>query len=245
MGGQPQGRRLRSGRVVVYILVALLAFALAAGVGAVAALLLGGELGSNGSKNSPPSEEQGNARYSEKQGNSRQGEEKGGSQQGEERGSSRQGEEQDSAQQTEEQGRSQQSEADYVSKVGKLQSEAVKAFLDSHDKLVHYDALTAGDVEQVQADRAALQGLTEQVGDLDPPQKYEEQYEVFRSALDEMKESTQVAYALAADPTSATQSEFEEYDRHANEAATRLQRSNEILGQDFATLRGAQELSPT
>jgi len=217
---------------VVYILVALLALALAAGVGAVAALLLGGELGSDGGELSPPSEEQGNARHSEKQGNARQGEE---------RGSSRQ----DGTQQTEEQGRPQQSEADYVSKVGKLQSEAVKAFLDSHHKLVHYDALTADDVEQVQADRAALQGLTEQVGDLDPPQKYGEQYEVFRSAIGEMQESTQVAYALAADPTSATQSEFEEYDRHANEAATRLQRSNELLGRDFATLRGVQELSPT
>jgi len=221
---------------VVYILVALLAFALAAGVGAVAALMLGGELGSTGSENSPPSAEQGNAQHSEKQGNSRQGEEKS---------SSRQNEEQDSAQQTEKQGRSQQGEADYVREVGKLQSEAVKAFLDSHDKLVHYDALAADDVEQVKANRATLQRFTEQVGNLDPPQKYEEQYEVFRSAIDEMQESTQLAYALAADPTSATQSEFEEYDRHANEAATRLQRSNELLGRDFATLRGVQELSPT
>jgi hypothetical protein len=236
MSGQPQGRRLRPGRVVVYILVAVLAFALAAGVGAVAALMLGGEPGSTGSENSPPSEEQGNAQHSEKQGNSRQGEAKG---------SSRQNEEQDSAQQTEKQGRSQQSEADYVNKVGKLQSESVRAFLDSHDKLVHYDALTAEDVEQVQANWASLQGFTEQVGELDPPQKYEEQYEVFRSAIDDMHESTQIAYALAADPTSATQSEFEEYDRHANEAAIRLQRSNELLGRDFATLRGTQELGPT
>ena len=227
MGGQPQSRRLRPGRVVVYILVALLAFALAAGVGAVAALMLGGEPGSTGSENSPPSEEQGNAQHSDKQGNSRQNEE------------------QDSAQQTEKHGRSQQSEADYVSEVGKLQGGSVKAFLDSHDKLVRYDALTADDVEQVRANRASLQGFTEQVGELDPPQKYEEQYEVFRSAIEEMHESTQIAYALAADPTSATQSEFKEYDLHANEAAIRLQRSNELLGRDFATLRGAQELGPT
>src|ERR671921_425893 len=104
MGGQPQSRRLRPGRVVVYILVALLAFALAAGVGAVAAMMLGGEPGSTGSENSPLSEEQGNAQHSEKQ--------------GEAKGSSRQNEEQDSAQQTEKHGRSQQSEADYVSEVG-------------------------------------------------------------------------------------------------------------------------------
>jgi len=203
---------------VVYILVALLAFALAAGVGAVAALMLGGEPGSTGSENSPPSEEQGN---------------------------SRQNEEQDRPQQGEKQDRSQQSEADYVSKVGKLQGESVRAFFDSHDKLLRYDALTADDVEQVRASRASLQEFSEQVGDLDPPKKYEEQYEVFRSAIDEMHESAQIAYALAADPTSATQSEFKAYDRHANEAAIRLQRSNELLGRDFATLRGAQELGPT
>ena len=217
-------------------MVALLAIALAAGVGAVAALMLGGEPGSTGSENSPPSEEQGNAQHSEKQGDSRQGEAKG---------SSRQNEEQNSAQQTEKQDRSQQSEADYVSEVGKLQGESVRAFLDSHDKLVRYDALTADDVEQVRANRASLQGFTDQVGELDPPQKYEEQYQVFRSAIDEMHESTQIAYALAADPTSATQSDFEEYDRHANEAAIRLKRSNELLGRDFATLRGAQQLDPT
>jgi len=192
----------------------------------MAALMLGGELRSTVSEKSPPSEEQGNAQHSEKRGNARQDEEQGNAQHGEKQNSA------------------QHSEADYVSKVGKIQSGSVKAFLDSHDKLVHYDALTADDVEQMQANQATLQGFTVQVGDLDPPQKYGEQYEVFHSAIDEMHEATRLAYALAADPTSATQSEFEEYDRHANEAATRLQRSNEILGRDFATLRGAQELSP-
>ena|SRR5215211_1968393 len=227
MGGQPGGKRLRPGRVLVYVLVALLAFAVAAGVGAIAALMLGGELGSTAGEKSPPSEVQGHAQPGERQGNARQGEEKAGSRRNEKQNST------------------QQSGVDYVSEVGKLQSESVKAFLDSHDKLVHYDALTADDVEQMQANRATLQGLTERVGDLDPPQRYGEQYEVFRSAIDEMRETTQTAYALAADPTSATQSEFEEYDRHANEAAARLQRSNEILGRDFATFRGTQEVSPS
>ena len=235
MGGQPGGKRLRPGRVLVYVLVALLAFAVAAGVGAIAALMLGGELGSTAGEKSPPSEEQGNVQPSEKRGDARQGEERASSQQSEKQGNAQQNEKQDSAQ---------QSGVDYVSEVGKLQSESVKAFLDSHDRLVHYDALTADDVEQMQANRATLQGLTERVGDLDPPQRYGEQYEVFRSAIDEMRETTQTAYALAADPTSATQSEFEEYDRHANEAAARLQRSNEILGRDFATFRGTQEVSP-
>jgi hypothetical protein len=153
-------------------------------------------------------------------------------------------EEQGNAQLNERQSSTPQSKADYESKVGELQSESVKAFLDSHDKLLHYDVLTADDVEQMQTNQAALREITDQVGELDPPQKYGEQYEVFRSAIDEMHKATQLAYAVASDPISATQSEFEEYDRHTNEAAARLQRSNEILGRNFATFRGAQAVSP-
>lgn len=197
-----------TGRVLVYVSVALLALAVAVGIGTMAALVLGGEPRFSADEKSPPSEEQGNAQQNEKQSSTPQ------------------------------------SKADYDSKVGELQSESVKAFLDSHDKLLHYDALTADDVERMQANQAALRGVTDQVGELDPPQKYREQYEVFRSAIDEMHKATQLAYAVAFDPTSATQSKFEEYDRHTNEAAARLQRSNEILGRNFATLRTAQGVGP-
>src|SRR5215208_2157297 len=36
------------------------------------------------------------------------------------------------------------SEAEYIDTVGDIQAEAVEAFMDSHDKLLRYDALTAG-----------------------------------------------------------------------------------------------------
>jgi hypothetical protein len=222
-------QRSRLTRLLVYAVAAILAFVLTASVGVVAALVVRGDLSFPAGERARP-EEPGSAG---------------------ERGKSPQPQQADTA-------RSQQEKADdkrkqaapqdkrttYVHGVGKIQADAVETFLDSHEKLLRYDALTSGDIEKMQADQAALQDLTHQAGVLDPPQEYGEQYEVFRSAINEMHEATRLAYALAADPTSATQSDFEEYDRHTNEAATGLQRSNEILGRDFATLRDTQEVSP-
>jgi hypothetical protein len=153
-------------------------------------------------------------------------------------------EEQANAQQSEKQANSKQSEANYTSEIGKIQSRSVETFLDSHDKLLRYDALTANDVEEMKANKAALQGFSDQVDELDPTQKYREHYEVFRSAINELQEAAQLAYTLAADPTAATQSGFEEYDRHVNEAAARLERSNEILGRNYKTIEGVQRVSP-
>jgi len=121
----------------------------------------------------------------------------------------------------------------------------VETFLDSHEKLLRYDALTANDVEEMQANQAALQGFTDQTGDLKPPQKYRTQKEVFLSAINELHEAAQRAYALAADPTSATQSGFEEYDRHVDKASTLLQRSNKTLNRDFKTIEGVKGVSPS
>jgi hypothetical protein len=205
---QPPRQGVRIRRVLLYILVAALAFAVAAGVGAMVALMMRGDLGLPASEKPPPSEEQGNA------------------------------------QQTEKQDDSQQSEADYVGKVGRIQSSSVETFLDSHDKLLLYDALTADDVEKMNANQVALQEYTDQVDDLDPPQKYEEQHEKFRFAMNELREAARLAYTLAADPTGATHSGFEEYDRHVNEAAASLERSNEILGRNYKTIEGARRVSP-
>ena len=121
----------------------------------------------------------------------------------------------------------------------------METFLDSHDRLLRYDALTAEDVKEMQANQAALQGFTAQVDDLSPPQTYKEQYDVFRSAINDLHEAAQLAYRLAADPTAATQSGFDEYDRHVNEAAAGLRRSNEILGRDYKTIEGVQRVSPS
>jgi hypothetical protein len=202
---------------LAYVLAALLALAVAVGVGAMAALMLQGWLRSNASDKAPPTAARGHAEQAEKQSKPQQGEKHGGA-----RGS----------------------ETDYVSEVGKIQSEAVKAFMDSHDKLLRYDALTSDDVEQMRANQAALRGLTEKIGGLDPPPRYEKQYELFGSAIEELHETAKLAYALAADPTSATQSDFGKYDSRAKEAADRLRRSNEILSRDFATMQGVREVGP-
>ena len=205
---QSPRKRSPARRALVYILAAALAIAVAAGVGAMAALILRGDMGSPASEKPRPSEEQANAQQSEKQANSKQ------------------------------------SGANYTSEIGKIQSRSVETFLDSHDKLLRYDALTADDVEEMKANKAALQGFSEEVDDLDPPQEYREHYEAFRSAISKLREAAQLAYTFAADPTAATHSGFEEYDRHVNEAAARLERSNEILGRNYKTIEGVQRVSP-
>ena len=124
----------------------------------------------------------------------------------------------------------QQNEGEYASEVGDIQARAVDAFLNSHRRFLHYDAITAEDVDEIQATEAAFEELTNQVDNLDPPEKYKEQHEVFGSALDELHEATKLAHSLVADPTKATYSDFDEYDRHVNEATRGLQRSNDILG---------------
>jgi hypothetical protein len=199
-----------------YILVAALALALAAGVGVMAALIMQGDLSLPGGEASRSPGERENAPRAQQE---------------------------NAAGEPKQEAASRQSEAEYVGKVGDIQSNAVETFLDSHDKLLRYDALTADDVEEMQADHTALQGLTYQVDDLDPPRKYREQHEVFRAAISELHEAAQLAHTLAADPAAATQSGFEEYDRHVNEAAVRLERSNEILGRNYKTIEGVPGVS--
>jgi hypothetical protein len=211
-------------RVVMYAVAAMLAFAVAAGVGATAALMLRGDLSLPTREEPQPAGEQGNAPQRQGAANDRSQQKEAGT-----------GQKEDA---------SQQAEAEYTSKVGDIQSKSVETFLDSHNRLLHYDALTADDVEEMQANQAALQGYTDQVDGLNPPQKYREQYEVFRSAINELYEATKLAYKLAADPTAATQSGFDEYDHHVNQAATYLKKSNEMVGRDYKTIKGVQRSSP-
>jgi hypothetical protein len=210
-------------RVLLYVAAAILAFAVAAGVGATTALMIQGDL------NLPASEQPETAG---KQGNTSQPRQVDADQSRQEEAAPEQA------------AASQQTEAEYVSRVGDIQANSVETFLDSHDKLLRYDALTAEDVKDMQANQSALQGFTARVDDLSPPQSYKEQYEMFRSAVNDLHEAAQLAYTLAADPTAATQFRFEEYDRRVNEAATGLRRSNEILGRDYKAIEGVQRVSP-
>ena len=214
-------------RVSIYAAAAILAFAVAAGVGAIVALTIqGGAPQRQGADADRPDQENAAVQQGEavEQTTTLLPQEDGGQQE-------------DTA--------PRQDEAQYVVRVSELQARAVEAFSDSHDKISRYDALTADDIEAMQSNQATLQDITEQVSDLDPPQRYGEQHEAFRSAINEMYEAAQLAYDMAADPVSATQSEFEEYDRLVEGASSSLQRSSEILGRDYETLQDLQEVSPS
>ena len=220
-------------RVLVYAAAAMLAFGLAAGVGGMGALMLRGNLNLPGREEAQPLDEQRNAARSQ------------GKETAEQKGAAEQqnaAEQKDAAEQKVV--AEQESEAEYVRKVGDMQNDSVETFLESHEKILLYDALTADDIEQMQANEAALQEIADQAENLEPPQRYGEHHEVFSSAINELHEGAQLAYNLAADPTAATQSGFDEYDRHVNEADALLQRSNELVGQDYKTLEGVQRVNP-
>jgi hypothetical protein len=216
-------QRSQSTRLLVYAVVAISLFVLAVGMGAVTALVMSGNIGSpTGERtrldeSSPPGE----------QGRSAQPKQADAGVSQQQNSGAKRG-----------QVTPQERQTTYVDEVGEIQAGSVEAFLDSHEKLLRYDALTSGDVEKMQANQAALHGFADQAKDLRAPQKYTEQNDAFLSAIDELHQAAQLAYALAADPISATQADFDDYDRLVDEAAADLRKSNKILGKDFKTIDG-------
>src|SRR5215211_5975874 len=219
-------RRSRFTRLLVYAVAATLAFGIAASVGAVAAVVVGDDLSWLTGERTKPQEpssagEQGNNSPQHQQVDAgRPPHEKAGAKR--------------------EQVASVDKQTPYVSGVGEIQANSVEAFLDSHERFLHYDALTSADIEKMQADQAALKEYAHQATDLRAPQRYREQKDAFLSAIEELHQAAQLAYSLAADPISATQADFDDYERIVNEAANDLQRSNEFLGKDFKTIEGVQ-----
>jgi len=134
-------------------------------------------------------------------------------------------------------------DAAYSNDLAVIQRQAVEASLESHGKLVRYDGITAEDVEELQANYVALEGYARRAKDLAPPAKHEDQHRVFVLAIGELRDADELAYRLAADPSSATQTGFEAYDRHMDRAAAYLRRSNEMLGEDYQTTGAAQDVS--
>jgi hypothetical protein len=120
----------------------------------------------------------------------------------------------------------------------------VAAFSESHELLLRYDALTAGDVEKMRANQVALKRFAAQAGALRAPQNYEEHKDLYGSAIEGLHQATRLAYVLAADPIVATQADFDRYDRLVDEAAADLQRSNEILGRNYKTIEGVKGVGP-
>jgi hypothetical protein len=138
----------------------------------------------------------------------------------------------------------QASAEEYVGKVGDIQSKSVKVLLETEEKLRRYDTLSADDVSKMVASRSSLKGLTDQARSLNPPQEYEWQYKVFRSAIDEMYEASTVAYSLAADPVSATQADFDAYYSFVEEADADLRTSNNSLKRNYDTIETARGSGP-
>ena len=216
----------------MYATAATLAFAVAASVGAMAALFVQGDLGFLGEDVPRSAEEQGNADRQENEGAAHN------------KPSEREEATERKQHAEQEEPASGQDEVEYVNNVGDLQGDAVEIFLDSHDKLLRYDLLTSKDLEKLQANAADLLEVGNRVDGLDPPQQYVQQYEVFRSAIDKMHEAAQIAHDLVADPTAATKAKFDEYDRRVDEADDRLRESNERLGEEYKTIGEVREISP-
>src|SRR5215213_9190965 len=221
-------QRSQSTRLLVYAVAAILAFVMAASVGAVAALVVGGDLSwptgeRSGSGQRVPASERGKPPQRQRADADRSQQEEAGAKQ--------------------EQTATQDNQIQYVSEVGEIQANSVEAFSDSHEKLLRYDTLTSGDIEKMQANQAALQEFADRASDLDAPEKYGEQKDAFVSAIDELHQGARLAYVLAADPLSATQADFDDYDRLTDKAATDLQQSNEVLGKDYETIAGLREVN--
>jgi hypothetical protein len=214
-------------RFLAYAIIAILALFVAAGLGAGAALVVKGDL----------SRPAGVGGKSEKSGSAS---ERGASHQRNQAGADRSQKEETGAR------RSQAAPRDdrntYVHDVGRIQAASVETLLDSHEKLLRYDALTPGDIEKMRANKADLQRLADQASALGAPKKYGHQKEAFVSAIEELHRAARLAYALAADPTSATESGFRKYDGRVDKAAALLKQSNGLLGRDYETIEGVRSV---
>ena len=133
--------------------------------------------------------------------------------------------------------------AAYLDEVASIQNGSVEASLRSNDKLLRYDGLTAGDAEEMKADFVALESYARRARDLAPSARNEDQHGVFVRAIGELRDANELAYRLVAEPSSATQTDFEVYDRHVDRATAYLSRSNEMLGKDYKTTASAEEVS--
>jgi hypothetical protein len=200
-------------RVLAYVAAAAAVLAVAAGVGVVAALMLGANGG-------PPegAKPELTGQYNPEQG----------------------GKPENVAEKAPSDG---SSEAAYLEEVADIQNGSVEASLRSNNKLLRYDGLTAKDVEELKADYVALENYARRVRDLAPSAEYEDQYKVFVLAINELRDANELAYRLAADPSSATQADFEAYDRHMDRATAYLRRSNEMLGEDYKGAGAARRIS--
>ena len=214
-------------KILALAVVLALVLAVAAVVGAAAAFVSGADGGPSGKDQQQAAGE-------------------APSERGSEQGSGQQGSGQGSAAEekaAKEKAAKEKAAKEYLGKVADIQNESVEAALESNDMLLRYDRLSTSDVEDMRTNQAVLRTSSDRVEGLDPPKKYGAQYNVFVLSIDELREANELAYRLAADPTSATQADFEAYDRHVEEATAYLRRSNEMLNEGYKTTETARGIS--
>ncbi len=127
-------------------------------------------------------------------------------------------------------------EDEYLSAVERIQAGSVQAHRGIDERFRRFDSLSSADVEEMGAGYDALGGYLARADALDPPEGYEGQYELFRSAIGDLEQAAGLAYSMASDPGSVTKSRLDEYDLLVDEAGSRLQQSNEALGRDLETV---------
>jgi hypothetical protein len=151
-------------RVVAYAVAAVLVFGLAAGIGVVAALMVSGNA-------SPPTGEKVRPEASSPTGGHK------------EPAQPEQVDTESTQQQYADDKRGQAAPQDgqtaYVDEVGEIQAESVDTFSDSHELLLRYDALTAGDVEKMRADQATLKRAA------DPIEATQADFDLYDRLVDE------------------------------------------------------------
>ena len=128
--------------------------------------------------------------------------------------------------------------ARYVENVGDIQNAAVQTFTRINDRIRRYDTLTVDDTAAIEADYLALQTYSAQAQNLDVPDEYEAEHELFSGAIGDLYAAAEIARRVTAAPISATPADFNEYDDLVAEATSDLEQSNEVLGQDYSTTAG-------
>ena len=118
---------------------------------------------------------------------------------------------------------------EYLSRVKETNVGAVEAFLKIDEEIRQFDSITPEDVEEMEKNRNEVSSNLDQIEELDPPEEYREQYELFHQAIADLDEAAGLAYFMASDPDSITPSTPDRYDLLLDRADFQLQQSDDIL----------------
>jgi hypothetical protein len=131
----------------------------------------------------------------------------------------------------------------YLSMVEQLQTSSVESFLESDGKFSHYDSITSDDLDTMKTNYTTIGDNVDQIDNVEPPEGYESQYNLFRAGIDDLYQAANLAYSLSADPSSVTKSALDEYNLYASRADSNLQQSNETLGQNYIVTGSTRHLT--